>query len=294
VEWVLLSLLSAFSLATSDALAKRYLSGYATAELVLVRLVYPAALLLPVVAAQGLPELPTAFWGWLAVSLPLELLAMGLYVRALRDSPMSLSLPYLAFTPVFTVIVAWLLLDERVSSMGVAGIALVVCGTFLLHAGSGNSSAATLLGPLRAFRSEPGVRLMLGVALIYSVTTVTGKAAMHDVPSELFGALYFVLLGAFTLIVVPAVRPVSVRVLSRRPVVHFLIGFWFALMIVSHFLAIDLVQAAYMIAVKRSSILFAVLYGVLLFGEREPGRRLVSAATMVVGMILIGADRTAA
>lgn len=289
-----LSLLSAFSLATSDALAKRYLSGYATAELVIVRLVYPAALLLPVATVQSLPVLPSEFWGWLAVCLPLELLAMGLYVRALRDSPMSLSLPYLAFTPVFTVIVAWLLLDERVSRTGLAGIALVVAGTFLLHAGSGNGSMATLLGPLRAFRSEAGVRLMLGVALIYSVTTVTGKAAMQYVPSELFGALYFTLLGAFTLLVVLAVRPVSLRVLSRRPGVHFLIGFWFALMIVSHFLAIDLVPAAYMIAVKRSSILFAVLYGALLFGEREPMRRTFSAATMVAGMALIGFDRAAA
>jgi drug/metabolite transporter (DMT)-like permease len=288
VEWGLLALLSAFALAVSDALAKKQLRSYATDELVLVRLVYPAVLLLPGVLAQGVPPLPSAFWGWLALSLPLEVIAMALYVRALRDSPMSLCLPYLAFTPVFTVAIAWAVLGERVSRTGLAGIALVVCGTFVLHAGEDSSRGPTLLGPLRAFRRESGVRLMLGVALIYSVTTVTGKAAMQYMPSALFGAFYFMMLGIFTVIAMLGVRPGSLRVLARRPGVHGVIGFWFALMIVCHFLAIDRVQAAYMIAVKRSSILFAVLFGALLFGERELGRRLLAALSMVVGMALIG------
>lgn len=288
MEWVWLSLLSAFSLATSDALAKKYLPHYATAELVLVRLVYPAVLLLPVMLVQPVPAFEMPFWGWLAVSLPLEVLAMVWYVRALRDAPMSLSLPYLAFTPVFTTLFAWGLLGERVSRAGLAGIALVVGGTFLLHAGAGGGSGSALSGPLRAFRREAGVRLMLGVALIYSVTTVTSKAAMQYMPSESFGAFYFVMLGLFTLLVMLGARPRSLRILARRPGVHVLIGFWFAVMIVAHFLAIDRVQAAYMIAVKRSSILFAVLYGALMFGERERGRRLVAAATMLAGMGLIG------
>ncbi len=288
MEWLPLTLLSAFTLATSDALAKHYLPGYTTAELVLVRLVYPAVLLVPVVLLQTVPPLPADFWGWLAVSLPLEVIAMTLYVRALRDSPMSLSLPYLAFTPVFTVSIAWVVLGEEVSLMGLAGIALVVLGTFLLHTEPGSDLTAALLGPLRAFRREAGVRLMLTVALIYSLTTVTGKAAMQYMPSALFGAFYFVMLGIFALIVVLAVDPKSTRVLVRRPGIHFLIGFWFALMIVCHFLAIDRVQAAYMIAVNRSSILFSVVYGAILFGERDFAKRLVSAALLVLGMALIG------
>lgn len=288
MEWLALTLLSAFSLATSDAIAKHALAGYGIAELVLVRLVYPALLLIPVVWVQVVPPLPTAFWGWMAVSLPLEVIAMGLYVWALRDAPMSLALPYLAFTPVFTVLIAWILLGEQVAGLGVVGIALVVLGTFLLHAEPRFDLRAAVLGPLRAFRSEIGVRLMFTVALIYSVTTVTGKAAMQYMPSALFGAYYFVTLGIFALLVVTAARPRSVRVLMRRPGIHFLIGAWFAVMIVCHFLAIDRVQAAYMIAVKRSSILFSVVYGALLFGERDFAKRLFSSALLVLGMVLIG------
>jgi drug/metabolite transporter (DMT)-like permease len=288
VEWFLLTLLSAFSLATSDALAKRHLTDCGTPELVLVRLVYPAILLVPLALQQRLPPLPMAFWGWLAVSLPLELVAMALYSRALRDSPMSLCLPYLAFSPVFTIFIAWAVLGEEVSSAGLAGIALVVAGTFLLHSRPGFDLRSTLRGPLRAFRRETGVRLMLMVAVIYSVTAVTSKAAMRSMPSEQFGAFYFVMLGAFTSLTMLVFRPRSLRVLARPAGSHWLIGGWFALMIVCHFLAIDRVQAAYMIATKRSSILFSVVYGVVLFGEPDFARRLLSATILVLGIAFIG------
>jgi drug/metabolite transporter (DMT)-like permease len=58
---------------------------------------------------------------------------MAMYMVAIRDSALSLTLPYLAFTPVFTVLSAWLLLGEQVTAQGLAGIALVVLGAYGLN-----------------------------------------------------------------------------------------------------------------------------------------------------------------
>lgn len=83
----------------------------------------------------GLPALsglPAQFWWALAVLVPLEVLAILLYMTAIRDHPLSLTLPYLAFTPVFVIGVAWVLLGERVSARGAAGVLLVVAGVALI------------------------------------------------------------------------------------------------------------------------------------------------------------------
>lgn len=45
--------------------------------------------------------------------------------------------------------------------------------------------------------------------------------------------------------------------------------------------------AAYVIAVKRTSVLFAVLFGRMLFGEPSSETRLLGAAVMLAGLLLI-------
>jgi len=54
-----------------------------------------------------------------------------------------------------------------------------------------------------------------------------------------------------------------------------------------HSLAITMVTAAYMIAVKRCSILFSVLAGGLYLREANFSTRLAGTAAMFAGMLLI-------
>ena len=61
MNWLWLTLCSAFFLATADMLTKRYLSHYRTGELVLVRFGVAGALLLPLLLLQPWPELPAPF-----------------------------------------------------------------------------------------------------------------------------------------------------------------------------------------------------------------------------------------
>ena len=109
-DWLPLTLLCALSLAAADTATKRLLSDHSAAELVIIRFTLPGVLLIPLFIWH-LPPWPDArFWPWIALAMPLEILAMLLYVVAIRDSPLSLTLPYLAFTPVFTSLSGFLLL----------------------------------------------------------------------------------------------------------------------------------------------------------------------------------------
>jgi drug/metabolite transporter (DMT)-like permease len=288
MHWLGLTLLSAFFLASADALSKRHLAHYRPGELVLVRFGVSGLLLLPVLLLQPWPALPPPFWGWVAVLMPLELLAMWLYMRAIRESPLSLTLPYLAFTPVFNVLTGNLVLGEQVSPAGFAGILLVVCGAWLLNLPATRQGGAwRILAPFRAIVREHGSRLMLITAAIYSLTSVLGKAALAYAPPAFFGAFYFVALGAVAALAFGSRRVVEWRALGRHPFAHLAIGACMAGMVVTHFYAIEQVEVAYMIAVKRTSLLFGMLYGAWLFQEQGLSRNLAAGALMVAGVFLI-------
>jgi drug/metabolite transporter (DMT)-like permease len=288
MPWFGLTLISAFCLATADAITKRYLSDYRPGQMVLVRFGVTGLLLSPLLVLQPWPSPAPAFWGWVVTLLPLEIFAMWLYMKAIRDCPLSLTLPYLAFTPVFNIVTGYALLGERITWPGFAGISLVVCGAWMLnlntrHAGKGPA----FLTPFRAIARERGSRLMLGVAALYSLTSVMGKGALQYVTPGFFGPLYFVVLGAAATLLFASRDVRTWRLLGRRPWAHLLVGLFMGAMVVAHFYAIAHVTVAYMIAVKRTSLLFGMLYGAWLFGEAGLKRNLVAGTLMVAGVCLI-------
>lgn len=291
MDWFFLTLLSAFSYATADAVTKRYLSQYRPGEMVLVRFGVTGLLLSPLLLLQPWPDIRAPFWGWVAALLPLEILAMWLYMQAIRESPLALTLPYLAFTPVFNILTGYLLLGETVNLTGLAGILLVVCGAWLLNADHARTGAGIrFLAPFRAIVRERGSRLMLGVAVLYSVTSVLGKGAMQYVAPGFFGPFYFALLGLATALVFSSRITRPWRVLTRHPGAHLLVGLAMGVMVITHFHAIQHVEVAYMIAVKRTSLLFGMLYGAWLFAETGLGKNLTAGALMVLGVFLIAAS----
>jgi len=282
MTWLILALTTAFSLSTADALTKRALRG--TDELVVawVRQGYSLPFLVLPLFFIPIPQLDRTFWLTLAALLPLEITALILYVRAIRVSPLSLSIPFLALSPVFIIIIAFLLLGERPSGAGLLGVALIAGGAWTLNA---SASREGLLGPMRAIAREPGSVLMIIVALIYSVTSTLGKVAVLHSGPVFFGLFYPFIL---TLILTAALAARGkMRLAASRPWTFLSIGFFTAAMIVTHFIAISLTQVAYMISVKRTSLIFSVIYGRVLFGEEKVTERLAGSVVMAAGVALI-------
>ncbi len=288
MDWLPLTLTCAVSLAAADTASKRFLAGYTAAQMVMVRFGLTALLLLPLIAFRPPAVPPPQFWLWMGAALPLEVLAQVLYVLAIRDSPLALTLPYLAFTPMLTALVGWLLLGETVTARGLAGILMVVVGAYVLNLEHARpASPRTWFAPLLAIGRNRGSRYMLGAAVIYGVTSVLGKGAMQYMPPLSFGAVYFASVGIFTLVVFALREPSALRVLAKPAPAHFLVAAFMGVMVVTHFLALSMVEAAYMISVKRTSILFGILMGAWFFAERHLARHLGAGALMVGGVAFI-------
>lgn len=284
--WFPLALLCALSLATSDALTKKALAGHDEILILWLRFSVALPVLLAALLFVPVPPLAPGFWTTVLTALPLEMLAAVLYVRALKLSPLGLTLPFLAFTPVFLLVIPWLLLGEKITPVGGAGILCIAVGSYSLNI---RETSRGFLTPFRAIIREPGSRMMLAVAFIYSYTSTLGKKAIACSSPLTFAALYFSLLVlAFTPVALWRGRR-ELAAGSRRETFRaaFLPGISYALSIVCHMLAISLTKVAYMISVKRLSLLFGVLYGHLLFREEGLRERLSGTLLMLAGVLLI-------
>lgn len=289
MDWFALALLCAIAIASADAFTKRYLNHYRAFEIVLVRFSLTGLLMSPILLLTGFPQLDADFLLTVAVMLPCEILAMLFYMKAIRDYPLSLTLPYLAFTPVIITIVAYLFLGETVTTLGLTGILLVVGGSYLLNVDSlmNGSGFGRVLAPIGAALSNRGSQLMMVVACLYSLTAVLGKVAINQVPPVFFAAFYFLLLGLASLCIAAIAQPASIRGCMRRPAAAMLVAVAMLVMVITHFTALQLVETAYMITVKRTSLLFGMLYGAWLFGERRLPQHLLAGSLMILGVFCL-------
>lgn len=285
--WFPLTLFCALALASSDALVKKALgAGHDDLLIAWLRLLWALPVILPCYLVLPSPVPGPDFYRAALTALPLELVALILYVKALKLSPLSLTLPFLALTPVFLLVVPTLLLGEHLSAAGAGGVALIALGSYTLHLGSLRRG---FLEPFRRIAREKGSLCMIVVALIYSVTSTLGKEAISAASPLVFAAFYFPLLAllltpwALYRLLGTTTRHVSPGLLRAT----WAPGLLYGLMILSHLVALNLVEVAYMISVKRLSLLFGVLYGYFLFGERNPGERFLGTALMVAGVALI-------
>jgi len=287
MEWFWLSLGSAYFMATEQMFSKLLLKKndpWSTAWLM---------------CSLSLPFLTPSLWGQpsicfgkellllLAVLMPLEITAYYLYLTAIQITPLSLTIPFMAFTPVFTIITAWIFLGETVSLKGLVGIILVCSGGYILQA---DLLKFGIFAPVKAAFMNRGSRYMILVALIYSLTSTLGKVGVQITTPLWFGFIYMALLSIiFTIIQ-------CFRMKYRKTALHLkgsyglwagLGGLTMALMMAFHYLAIQKAPVSYMISIKRTSLLFAVLYGWIVFKEELISFRLAGGLVMLCGIWFI-------
>ena len=169
---------------------------------------------------------------------------------------------------------------------GSIGIVVLAAGGYALHF---HEIRNGLWMPFKAIRREKGSVLMIAVAVIYSVTATLGKMAIEHSSPLFFGITYFC---AITVLFAPIAlwmgrHEMRQFIFTGQYKRLFFPGLFYSIMIASHMSALSLTKVAYMISVKRTSLLIGVLYGYFLFREKDIGERLLGALLMLTGFILI-------
>jgi uncharacterized membrane protein len=280
--WIMFALITAFSLSTADALSKRAMLKSDEYVIAWVREGYALPFIAIALFFIPIPDLDKTFWVSVLILLPLEITALILYVKAIKLSPLSLTIPFMALSPVFITVIAFFLLGERPDKSGIIGIFLITIGAYLLNA---KASRIGLLGPIKAITQERGSVMMIIVAIIYSITSTIGKIAVQH-SSPIFFGFFYPLLLTISLSMVVGIKGTLHQVVSR-PLTFLSIGLFTAIMILFHFIAISMADVAYVISIKRTSLIFSIFYGWIIFKEVDIGARLLGSGLMLAGVVSI-------
>ena len=282
--WFIFAIATALSVATGDALTKKFFGRFSPYDMAIASSIYNLPFLVVYIFFVPIPQLDTVFWWIACILIPLDTSAFYLYMKAIKLSPLSLSIPFLSFTPVFMILTGFLVLGEVPNRWGIMGIGFVVVGSYLLNI---TQLKYGYFAPFRAILKEPGSILMLVVAFIYSFLAVLGKKAIQHSSPLFFGFFYLAALDITTLIFFPFLEKIRWKDILKVPVKGLSVGLMLFLHALFHCLAINMIEAVYMIAVKRMSILFSVVYGWILFKESDISVRILGALFMFAGVVFI-------
>ncbi len=236
----------------------------------------------------GYPELEWLYFAPTSLSIVLNLAANLLFLRAVQISPLSLTTPYLAFTPVFTAISALIVLGQIPTTAGWVGIVIVCLGAFFMNPGDEDDG---ILAPLKALWTERGSFYMLIVALLWSITPVLDKQA-SEMTSPMWHTMFLAGSVGLAFLVYRRIHDSSFRPLVEEfkaiPLWLILGGLFAVGAMVLQLTSYEFIDVAYVETVKRAvGVTAAIAAGYFFFGERDIRRRLLGALVMSVGVGLI-------
>ena len=286
--WFHLSLFSAAAKASNQAITKTLTRDFSVLEIAAFGQLTAGILILPLIFLPGLVTVPgtLSFHKAAAVTIFLNIIAIILLIEAIRRSDLSYSMPFLGLTPVFSIFMGWMLRGEVVSLPGVLGIFLIFFGALGIDAHSCRDWAS--LGGKRIFRDQ-GVRLIIIVAFIYSVSSVYDKSATL-LSDPLTFVWYSAMVRAAILLLFyygtkhasPASKAQKAFSLPQGALFA-LLGITFLAEALFQMVALQTGLVAYVIAIKRLSILMTSLVGMIVYKEVFSMARLAGATLIMVG-----------
>ncbi len=270
MKWFLFGIGSAFFSALYYTSIK-VLVGKENRHLVLANnFLFSGIILLIVSHFQGFPDLEDSFLIYLLTHLIFGIIGSEIYSKALSITDVSLAVPMLSFTPLFSTLTSSIILREPTSIGGLFGIVLIILGSFILTSPSPKA-------PFQELKKNRGIQLMLFLSFIYSIAANIEKLLVNS-SDQYFGyGVEYLLLSLYFFI-----RSKSFSI-NTRALISSLSLVLSAVLIGS---SLKLAIVPYAIALKRTSALFATIFGFLL-GEKHAPKKFLGALFMCSGAGLI-------
>ena len=273
-----LGLFSALTLAFANLVVK------ATNDILVTRAVLSTSCAILVAPAAFFLPLPTTeLWLAMAVSVPTHFFYQMSMIRALHRGDLSLVFPVMrGLAPLLVAIGAYVFLRETLSPMALVGLLIATC-------------AVVAFGFLRGARVEG--KSLSWSALFWAGMTALGVMAYNVADARgvrltenplTFIVWLFMMDWVGTVVVALVVR--KERFLSAaRPVMKFGImgGFLSVASYGAALLALNLIEAARVTALRETAVVFGALMGWLILKEGIGPRRIIASVVLVIGLALM-------
>jgi len=216
---------------------------------------------------------------WLAGAVVFHGIYKGFLAAAYAQGDLSRVYPIARGTaPVMVLLVGFLILPDQIASLQILGILILGFGILLMSRGIFSNGESSKLLPF-ALMSAVGTA---GYSLIDGMgARVAGNAGSFVAWLYVLDGTIFALWGIYRRGM--NVLPTSARVWAIGLFAGFISSVAFGIVV----WAMTVAPIAVVTALRETSVLFAVLIGVVFFKERADRGKLVAAAVIVSGIILI-------
>lgn len=120
-----------------------------------------------------------------------------LFLKAIKQSDLSLTIPLLSLSPMFSSLFSFFFLNEQLSNIQYLGIFLIILGTLILY-----SKKLTIYEIIKSFKiilKNSSAKLMVLVSIIWSLTPVLDKICLKNSSVNIHGFIQS--LGMITLLI---------------------------------------------------------------------------------------------
>jgi drug/metabolite transporter (DMT)-like permease len=214
--------------------------------------------------------------------------AFLLVMMSLEHNPISSALPLLGTTPAVTALLALPILGESLQHWEWLGIAMMVAGTYLLE----KRPAQNNLQPFKTAFLARNHYYIFGAVGLFAISSIADKSLLSaykvDPLIVLFyqHIIYCIIFGSLIFVRNLSYRKILQKGRNQLP----FIGIIALLTIAYRFSqlgAIQLAPVALVLAVKRTSILYASFFGGKLFSDERLLQKIIGGALIVASGFLI-------
>ncbi len=293
IDWILLSIVSAFFLGIYDIAKKSAVRDNAVPIVLLLNVMTAAGVWLPILVGIALTAdagdvTPLSIgWRWHAL-LGMKSILVGLSWTlaffAMKQLPLSIATPIRATSPLWTIAIAVFAMGERPSLNQWIGIVFVLSAFFAF-------SRVGKREGIHFHRSRP-VAMMIGATLLGAISSIYDKYLLQRV-----GIPPATVQAWFSIYLVPVMMPLAIRwyVVDRgaKPFVWR----WSIPLIAIFLLAADYVYftavsdpdalISVISPIRRASVIVAFAFGILRLGELHWKAKSICIAGILVGVVFL-------
>ena len=284
--WILYAFISAFGQATRFTVSKQLTNNF-NSTVVTWQMI---ALSLPFVLIftwQEIGSIPLGNLKFVIATLIASLCFVGgslLMTKALKISPISATVPFLALTPLPAILIEFLILGNKPTIYGVLGIVIVVIGGYMLNE---SERQFGFWEPIKAIGREKGSIYSIIAAFVFALGGILDKYGIG-----IIGAMPYLLVWTISCTLIASISLIwgkkSTKIIDKINTGWILLlGLLSFITNITYNLAAALTNASYALAIKRTSAIFSVIIGWLIFKELKIRDRMLGAIIMVIGVVII-------
>ncbi|MBU0535679.1 MAG: EamA family transporter [Nanoarchaeota archaeon] len=176
MEWYVLVLMSAFIFGISEVVKKKMLEKHHTMDFITTYFIVSFAFIMVLLPKVNFYQSTEA---WALIILKSSLLAISAFIifRLLRHHDISEIEPLKNLSPMFLLVIGFLLLGESPKSINILGIALLILGAYVIEA---DHKIINLKEPLKIFKEKKVIYLLVYLIFI-SFCAVIDKFVIRTV-----------------------------------------------------------------------------------------------------------------